>query len=69
MSGKKAVLNNILFLLLDRDPNFRPVMEKVMSSKTVEIEIVESGAAQKRRTFTLNGAAEAIAPALKLCGQ
>jgi hypothetical protein len=62
-----AILNNLLFLMPDRDPNFQLVIEKLMSSKALEIVIVESGTAQTRHSFTLNGADDAIEQALRLC--
>jgi hypothetical protein len=69
MIGMNGISNKNTVFVMPDGPNLRAWIQKASSSKTVEIALVESGIVQSRHVFTLSRAPEAIAAALKLCGQ
>jgi hypothetical protein len=69
LTGLKHSTGHVSFSVTDIQPGFRTVMDKLMSFHMLDITIMQSGSVLSRRSFTLNGAAQAIAKVARRCGQ
>lgn len=69
LTGLKHSTGHVSFSVTDLQPGFHSVMDKLMSFHMLDVAIMQSGSVQSRRSFTLNGAAHAIAKVARRCGQ
>jgi hypothetical protein len=69
LTAHAAPDGSILFVLHDSEPGFRATIGNLMSSRSLEIAVLQADKEQSRHKFTLKGSGAAMKPVLKLCSQ